>query len=143
MPPDSEPAHSADPARDPFAGFDLIHSYSRAQALADGALVDCSTLAREAGIRWPTALTAAAWAEAVAMTPAAERGRCDEVGRLWDVVWLLRLAMGRAPAGATRLAFEALVVRGRIEPEIVRLAAVCGPSDDPSPVITIMLPGED
>ena len=43
-----------------------IDVYTRAQALADGALRDVTDLARDAGFRVPVALTAAAWAEAVA-----------------------------------------------------------------------------
>jgi hypothetical protein len=37
---------------------DLIYAYTRAQALADGVLVDVSPMAREAGFRFPTAITA-------------------------------------------------------------------------------------
>jgi hypothetical protein len=43
-----------------FDERDLIHSYSRAQAIADGVLIDVSATAREAGIRCPVALTRAA-----------------------------------------------------------------------------------
>lgn len=133
----------SDSAHEPIAGFRLIHSYSRAQALADGALVDASTLAREAGIRFPVALTAAAWGDAVGMTPAAERAGNDEVGRLWDVAWMLRVAIGRAPAGATSIRFAVAVVRDGAEPSRVDLVAHVGPGDHAEPVITVMLPGED
>ena len=34
---------------EPFEGFDLIHSYSRQQAIEDGVLVDVTATAREAG----------------------------------------------------------------------------------------------
>jgi hypothetical protein len=36
-----------------FDEADLIHRYSRADALRDGELIDVSATAREAGIRWP------------------------------------------------------------------------------------------
>jgi hypothetical protein len=63
--------------------YDLIHRYRRAQALADGVLVDVSATAREAGIRYPVALTRAAWERCVAIPPGVV---CqDEAGRLWDV----------------------------------------------------------
>ena len=42
--------------------------YSRAQAIADGVLVDISSTAREAGLAWPVAMTQAAWADCVAWT---------------------------------------------------------------------------
>ena len=50
-----------------FENADLIHRYTRADAIRDGVLIDVSETAREAGIRWPVALTAAAWAQCVAV----------------------------------------------------------------------------
>ena len=47
--------------------------------------IDASARAWEAGIRWPVALTAAAWAQCVAV-PAGVVCQ-DEAGRLWDVAW--------------------------------------------------------
>ena len=44
-----------------FSDADLIHSYSRAQAIEDGVLVDVSETAREAGFTVPVAITRAAW----------------------------------------------------------------------------------
>jgi hypothetical protein len=47
-------------------------------------LIDVSPTAREAGFKYPVALTAAAWAKCVAVPPGA---LCqDEAGRLWDVL---------------------------------------------------------
>ena len=43
---------------DPFFGK-VISVYTRAQALADGVLIDAGPMAREAGFRWPVAITAA------------------------------------------------------------------------------------
>jgi hypothetical protein len=40
-----------------FDDADLIHRYTRADALRDGVLIDVSAAAREAGIRFPVALT--------------------------------------------------------------------------------------
>jgi hypothetical protein len=40
---------------------DLIYRYTRADALRDGVLIDVSEVAREAGFKWPVALTAADW----------------------------------------------------------------------------------
>lgn len=42
--------------------FEVIHAYTRAQAIEDGVLVDLSGLASEAGFRWPLAVTQAVWA---------------------------------------------------------------------------------
>ena len=80
-----------------FENADLIHRYTRAEAICDGVLIDVSAVAREAGIRYPVALTRAVWQRCVAVPPGV---LCqDEAGRLWDVVYLLRWAIGRAPGG--------------------------------------------
>ena len=41
--------------------WEVIDAYSRAQALEEGVLVDVSVLAREAGIKFPVAVTRAVW----------------------------------------------------------------------------------
>jgi len=126
-----------------FGPEDLISSYSRAQAIEDGVLRDVSEVAREAGIRYPVALTAGAWADCVTWTR--EDYPQDEAGRLWDVVYLLRLAIGRSQ-GTDRIAFGVLRVpnEGRKRrPRWQDLVAQCGPGDAGEPVITVMLPGED
>lgn len=135
-----------------FTDADLIHSYSRADALADGVLIDISHPADDAGFTIPVAVTAAAWADSVAWDSATEAAKpCDtgqdEHGRLWDVVWMARLAIRRAaPAPRDRLDFDLFRVpaTGRgLRPSRVTLVAVIGPGDDGSPVVTIMLPWED
>jgi hypothetical protein len=40
-----------------FESADLIHRYTRAEAIRDSVLIDVSPVAREAGIRYPVALT--------------------------------------------------------------------------------------
>ena len=63
----------------------VISEYSRAQAIEDGVLVDVSETAREAGIRFPLALTRAVW-ESCVEVPRNRKGQpvpCqDEPGRL-------------------------------------------------------------
>jgi len=46
--------------RDPW-GDDVVSVYTRADALADGVLVDATPAARELGIALPAAFTAGAW----------------------------------------------------------------------------------
>ena len=46
---------------------EVISSYSRAQAIEDGALVDVSEMAREAGIKAPICLTQGAWSICVSV----------------------------------------------------------------------------
>ncbi len=122
----------------------VIHRYTRAQALADGVLIDVSDTAREAGITLPVALTQRLWAEWI-VPHEDDRALCQsESGRLWDVLWMLTVAIRQQPdtANASRLTYEVLFRRGA-RLECVTLEAVCGPGDEAEPVITVMLPGED
>ena len=65
-----------------FEGADLIHAYTRKQALADGVLIDVTTTAKEVGFCFPVAVTAVLWSQYVRVSDGVE-GR-DEAGRLWD-----------------------------------------------------------
>jgi hypothetical protein len=120
---------------------DLISVYTRSDALADGLLVDVTETAREAGFLYPVALTRAAWELCVALSPPARRAGDDERGRLWDIIWMMRWAIGRS-GGGPDLAFEVLCVTTSVRPSRVALRAVVGPGDDAEPVLTVMLPEE-
>jgi hypothetical protein len=125
-----------------FEDADLIHRYTRADAIRDGVLIDVSVVAREAGIRYPVALTAAVWAKCVVVPP--EVLCQDEAGRLWDVLWLLACAARRSDGGP-ELCYAVHVRNDNNDaiPPLVQLKALCGPGDQAEPVITIMLPNED
>ena len=62
----------------------VISSYSRAQAIEDGVLIDVSEMAREAGFKHPVALTSAAWEDCVAWNSDNKKRQTyqDESGRL-------------------------------------------------------------
>jgi hypothetical protein len=126
-----------------FENFDLIHRYTRADAIRDGVLIDVTAVAREAGIRFPVALTRAAWERCVTVPPGV---MCqDEGGRLWDVLTMLRFAASGGNCGASALRFGVHVRNDNSErtPPLVTLKAVCGPGDSGEPVLTILLPHED
>jgi hypothetical protein len=124
-----------------FEEADLIHRYTRTDALHDGVLIDVSEMAREAGIRWPVALTAAAWAKCVAVLSGVA---CqDEAGRLWDVAWMLACAIRRGSGAEVRFGVHVRNDNRDRTPPLVRLKALCGPGDDGEPCITVMLPEED
>ena len=81
-----------------FEHADRIHRYTRADAIRDGVLIDVSAVAREAGIRYPVALTRAVWERCLAVPPGV---LCqDEAGRLWDVVYPLACAIRRGGRGS-------------------------------------------
>ena len=138
-----------------------IYAYTRAQAIADGILVDLTTatddqghrLCQQAGFKVPVAITRTAWAKTVeaggAWKPQMDgeilelKGGQSLTGRLWDLLWMLAVA-SRQPGKTDRVHFQVLVdVHGDRRHETVRLWALCGPGDDAQPVITIMLEGED
>ena len=124
-----------------FENADLIHRYSRADVIRDGVLIDVSETAREAGFRYPVALTAAAWAKCVAVPPGVLYQ--DEAGRLWDVLTLLRCAVRGQSGAEVRFAVHVRNDNRERTPPLVRLKALCGPGDQGEPVITVMLPEED
>ncbi len=124
----------------------LIISYTRAMAIADGVFVDIMAgphahLVREAGIRWPVALTSAAYAEVVALTEAAEAAGCDEAGRLWDLLSVFHFAAKRSEGNEVH--FSVVAVTTGPKAVTVDLWAVVEPDEDGTPAITIMLEGED
>lgn len=144
---------------------EIIHVYTRRQAIEDGVLVQLSgpgyvgdegmpAMCKEAGIKFPIAMILETFAGCVA--PIAGDGyklapTQDAKGRLWDVLWMLKMAI-RASQPGSLLRFKLRVVPNVPESyakdnppaaKPVTLAAVCGPDDDTSPCITIMYPHQD
>ena len=139
-------SNRSDPVTELFG--EVISTYSRAQALDDGVLVDAGAMAKKAGFRWPVAITAAAWADCVAWTDAdSERQvRQDESGRLWDVLFMAQHAIRVNRSGGDRLRFQLYRVPRdgmSTEASITTLKLIVGPGDNGEPVITILLPHED
>jgi hypothetical protein len=134
-----EPKMTTNETKDNLFG-DVIYQYTRAQAIEDGVLIDVTETAREAGISFATAMTAAVWAECVTVPEEAE---CqDEMGRLWDVLTMLRYAIVHSKA-TQQIAFSVAVQNDARRARQVQLKALCGPGDQAEPVITIMMPNED
>ena len=123
-----------------FTDADLIHAYTRAQALEDGQLVDVTDNARQVGITVPVAVTAAVFGLCIEVPPS--RRRLEDIGgRTHDIVWLPRCAIARKSNGR-RVDFS---VRCSTRKGIRRIAlkALCGPGDAGEPVITVMMVDED
>lgn len=118
----------------------VISVYTRKQMLEDGSLIDVSDTAKEAGIKFPVAMTQTAYGEVVKPDEQAIRRGESINGRLWDVLSMFRIK-ARTFEGS-RMDFKVIATEeGR---EVVHLLyAVIGPGDTPEPVITIMLPNED
>ena len=128
---------------------EVIYSYTRSQAVADGVQVEVTKTAQEAGIKFPMFLTRAVFDNYVAV-PDGVTGQ-DEAGRLWDVVWMTRFGIIRARPGVmagaacTRIPVAFYVRNDNRAARLVKLIATCGPldMDDPQPAITVMMPDED
>ena len=132
---------------DPIFG-PVIHSYSRAQAIQDGNLVDVGQMGREAGFKWPVALTVSAWNCCVKWSADDSERQVyqDESGRLWDVLFMACYAIRLAQNSGDQLLFPVMRVPrdGHSTSSCeVALKLVVGPGDSGEPVVTIMLPNED
>jgi hypothetical protein len=131
---------------DLFLDQTAIITYSRAEAIEDGVLVDMTqepfgSLAREAGITWPIAMTGTAFSEFVAVSDSIGHACQDIKGRWWDVVWMFRVTRRKvSPLEARWTLFVREPDDRLVEKE---LKCVSGPADDGSPCLTFMLPNED
>jgi uncharacterized protein DUF6573 len=138
---------------------EVLSSYSRAQAIEDGVLVSLNdpsftfrpglNICAEAGIKFPVAITIAAFAKTVSELDAPLPPCQDISGRLWDVLSMFKWAAKR---GGSEIRFPLTVINwvcvggkriNRTKRETVILKALCGPGDNGEPVITILLPEED
>ena len=134
---------------------EVLSSYTRAQAIEDGVLVSLNhpsftfrpglNICAEAGIKFPVAMTIAAFAKTVSELDTPLPPCQDISGRLWDVLTMFRLAAQR---GGSEIRFPVTVINwvrvggeqiNRTRRETVILKALCGPVDNGEPVITIML----
>ncbi len=127
---------------------EVIFTYTRAQAIADGLLIDVTDTAREAGFMWPVALTAGVWNDCVAWSETDRQRQVhqDQSGRLYDVLWMGIYAIRSARSSGNELLYELYRVPPdgqSTDAQLTRLKLNVGPGDTGEPVVTIMLPEED
>ena len=127
---------------------EAIFTYTRAQAIEDGVLIDADSMAQEAGFKWPVAITADAWADSVAWSEDDSEKQVyqDQSGRLWDVLFMASHAIRTCSGSGDRLLFRFYRVPrdGRsTQAELTTLKLIVGPGDQGEPVITVLLPDED
>lgn len=122
-----------------------VHGFTRAQALAEGTLLDVSVAAGDAGFKLPTAVTARVWADCVAVGAGGKDAGQIERGRLRDVLWMARLGAGAARGATDRIGFTVVVDNAGVgldaAPEL-ELEMVCRLGDRLEPVLTVQFPGE-
>ena len=132
-----ETSQADDPMNELYGN--VIYSYSRKQAVEDGVLVDVSETAKEAGFKWPFAMTAEVWSliENIPKKFAHE----DVQGRLWDVLMMARHAIRKAKPGEDEIFYD--LILHQEGSNRLRLKIHCGPGDSAEPVLTLMLPDQD
>ncbi|MGI8911232.1 MAG: DUF6573 family protein [Rubrobacteraceae bacterium] len=116
-----------------------IHTYTRADALADGVLVDVTETAREAGFRIPVALTANVWADVNDLSGRYVSTGQSLDGRLWDLLFMAAHA-ARRPENRDTSEFVYALIMPVGTGNNYRAKCHVGPGDVGEPVLTIMLP---
>ena len=119
---------------------EVIYTYTRAEALVDGVLIDVSATAKEAGFRCPTAITASLHEALNPNQRERSYGQSYE-GRLWDVLFMAQMAARRAIWDSqTAFSVNLAVCPGKrscLRMRLLNLWLVIGPGDESEPVITI------
>lgn len=139
---ENDTMHEEGKAPEPEAEIEfLIFAYRRADDIPDGVLIDVSSIAKEAGFKFPVAMTSAAWHDTVRVPSNCD---CqDATGRLWDVLNVLRYLIATNPNSDSEMVFDVSVLGDDGRLHDVEIKSICGPGDNAEPVITIMLPYED
>lgn len=118
----------------------FIFVYTRADAIADGILVDATDMTRHMGIRIPVAFTSTLW-EHVVQPHAVDASLGQTVNsRLRMVMDAFRQFAGNAVGQEVLFPLLTVVDRQLVE---VQIKAHIGPGDNAEPVLTFMFPTED
>jgi len=115
----------------------VIYSYTRAQAIEDGMFVDVTETAKEAGFKYPVAITRNLYETHIVPTKDQKKAGQDEQGRLWDTLWMLFVAIKSGKSDGNMTEYSVL-----FSGKTVKIWAFCEAlaPDDPRPCITIMKP---
>jgi len=126
----------------PWAGFEVVHSYSRADAIGDGVLIDLSaSYPRDTGMfNFNVCCTDSVWN---LIERAAEIDCVNVDTYVYDVCFMAAMAIKTLQhTYKSELCFKVMLPLRESGTE-KRLKLVCGPGDNLEPVLTIMLPDED
>ncbi len=122
----------------------MIYSYTRAQVMADGILIEVNEMTQEAVIWFPTAVTDSFYQRYIIPQKDAESFGQSTDGRLWDVLLIFRSTALNCKESRMTLCIEFMQgLFGSIAPayKAVEILVMVHPVDNGEPVITIMLPG--
>lgn len=123
--------------------WDVVFSYSRAEAIEEGVLIDVTETAQEAGFKFPVAVTDTLWNAYI--VPSGEvltrnYGQSTE-GRLWDTLYMAALAARQTTGNI--LFYKVIYLMADFKEKEIQIKSIIGPGDNGEPVITLMLPNED
>ena len=116
----------------------VIHSCTRAQALANGILIDVTEIGEEVGFKPPVAITEALQNRLTPTKAEAVFGQ-DYDSRLWNVLWVAAFTIKLAARGTETVTFtvvqqEVDTKSGQPHSVELRLRAVYGPGNEDKPV---------
>ena len=140
-----------------FTDADVIYTYTRKQAIADGVLVDCmngfvhpGTILRKLTMQhftWPAVMTMTLYELLNRLVE--DKRNCNDWRGVWhDVCWMLKCKMKRTPgydkprALPYDVLFE-LEITTEGKQQLYTLKANFGFDDDGKPCLTFMFPNED
>lgn len=123
-----------------------ISTYTRAQAIEDGVLVDLAVFTASghsavalAGFRFPVAITGTALHAVCGCAP---EDNPDAFARVYALLAIMKVAIRNSVDG-DRIDFTVPALFENGDTRQLALYALCGPGDHAEPVVTIMLPEED
>jgi len=128
-----------------FAGFEVLHVYTRAEAIADGVLVDL--MQGETGdicrrfYKYPVAVTSAVWALVEEASKTDSWFPNTRNGVVHDILFMSLYGVTRR-LGDSGVLFK-VHIQGTTPNPVHELKLLVGPGDDGESVITILLPEED
>ena len=125
--------------------FPIIHSYTRADAIRDGVLLDISDTAKKFGFKYQVAVTSNLYQTYIVPNENLGNSGQTSESRLELVLAELYYAIKGLDKHSTRINFKVEFLMDSIKEEFkeIDIIADCGPGDTLEPVITIMLPEDD
>lgn len=120
----------------------VVFSYSRAQAIEDGVLIDVTEQAKQSGFKLPVAIGDHLFNGYITPPDGLEGEGQSFEGRLHDVFEMLKAA-ATCRWNESRVIFEVIFLMAPRMIEKVQILAVAGPGDNGEPVLTICLPEDE
>ena len=125
-----------------FTNADIISTYTRADIIADGYMIDITANYPEEArlFKYPVAISLAIWAivDKAANNPTAGN---THAGIIWDILYMSIHGIVKKYSEAEHL--YNVIITGAGQQTEYTFKAICGANDDGSPCITILLPEED